>query len=50
MNYHIIYHITNKSSLPNILNEYCLRSSIGSIYACPTYDDALKFLAFSGNG
>lgn len=48
MNYHTIYHITNKSNLPNILNEHCLKSSIGAIYACPTYHDALKFLAFSG--
>ena len=47
MNYHIIYHITHKQHLSNILSEGCLKSPWGHIYACPTYEDSLKFIAFS---
>lgn len=47
MNYHIVYHVTPKYNLLNILTERCLKSSINSIYVCPTYEDMLKFIVFS---
>lgn len=48
MKYNIVYHITHKSHLSNILKESQLKSPIDCIYVCPTYEDALKFIAFSG--
>lgn len=48
MNYHTVYHVTPKCNLLNILTERCLKSSMNYIYACPTYEDLLKFIVFSG--
>lgn len=47
MNFHTVYHITPRHNLLNILNEGYLKSFIGCIYICPTYEDMLKFIIFS---